>query len=1632
MPTPRQFDWDSHNPTSEESDQLNAVYEAERRGILPPDRQEALDEARKRGLLPSPNWSGTGRPTILSPEREEEFQKWYREVSPPEIGDADDYRQQYDARAAFAGGMVPDEAGHGSSAYKADDHPDRFIQDNGKLVDTRSGQILEGAEGYAPEDLGVPEGIMTGPPVGPYREQFGAGLIEGFVTPLAAVAELAQAPPSSVPFEIADPEGKEPLSVDEIMALPPEQRQPYLEGDKVPWTRELVLQDIKAKLAAANLAPTPDNIGKLIMRQGGHLVGILPYLSLMFTGAHAIMPATMAGRTAASALVGGGLSALQSGVETTPAEAGKSAAFLAMFPWMQRVPGGVIPRAAAGAAGGAGFSLATGASKEELMMNALMSTFFAATGKTTDVPMGIGRAPKPPPRTTPTLEPAQGVADYIAAELQARELAPRQAEAQRRAGGTAAEGQARAAKDIAEAAELRLELSQAEGEARRAEELAPFEPKAEKAAPPPSDQPSLQRSKAKMGPPPEGEGFQREPEPRKRPVEPVPKKAVKPPPKAKKAPRRAKAAPRKVKPKEVSKEAPKAPGVEGEVVSTFATTGKGKGMAETDARIRNRQGKTSVFKARPNRETKRWETVDTSKPEGVEKRTITTEGLAPKVKVATKFRNVEPGEALVEKPVTAEETVQTTAGPKKQTLITGTPKQEIVTKSRAKPPQKEGIKALEPVESEVEAVGLFADPEAPSERFEVTQRAHGGYRVIDTEFPGVGRKEIGPVHKSEEAAAEYAADRRAQFVDMTEAKNFDEVVDFLADPEGQATAIAQEEGTILEGQAEGEAQLAQEKAAIYAVDDYSQMVKDIDTELKGVGGIRYDTDPTSGKPINKGEFQDISSEIINVKGKGIFLQRGKPKGAVEGMHLDTFVEKLRHEKKFFGTDDQFIELLGELYPKVAKRKGQPRRKKGAPPVAGSASISESLGFAIWKKLNVKLGHEEARTVLKGRRLFDVPLLELAAFAKEKNIDLHPKIMGAVRFIEGLKAAGLSTFEVDSVLELWENPRFRSAIERGPKNVQARQATMDLIDEKLTEEYMLPEELRTTPVGAGHKWFKGAHRTVGFDIFLRALKYKTDSILQKRKYHNIKRDILKSVKPSIFKWREKVRLPIREKIFKASMPPELLKKFFGVEPEALELTPAERVMVDRMRTEYWDEAAKEFGLPYKKDYVPLVDLDSPKDWRVPKFAPREIEDIHRLPQYGLQENPTLDIWEVAGRYIERNVEVKNYNPMMKEIAPMIEELEPSRKQLAEQWLSHTVKGIPTDAQKYLNRSLKSLGAKIGLNLSDRAYERLASDLHGAHLTGAIGFRLRLAIRNAGQRHLIWVKAGTEAYIWASKARGTAEGRALLKESEVLRARTIEFQEEFAAELPSLWPRKIKEIAMWMYKRVDRKSVEKGFLAGFRKSIREGNSREQAIVDGDIMAADTQWVYGIGSPGIQTGAAGIISWYWSWPLNYVDFLHQMLKSPIKNAPQVGRFMTAALFAYTIKEATGIDVPSWAFFGPAVQFGRRVPLGPVPGALFDVSKGLLSMYPGDDVESETKSFKQAWRKVRPMFPPSYLIFYDLKKLSERDAMGFLFHMRKDRPDKGGFFTGPKEKPPASRRRRATRSQRKRPSRSIRRPRS
>jgi hypothetical protein len=143
-----------------------------------------------------------------------------------------------------------------------------------------------------------------------------------------------------------------------------------------------------------------------------------------------------------------------------------------------------------------------------------------------------------------------------------------------------------------------------------------------------------------------------------------------------------------------------------------------------------------------------------------------------------------------------------------------------------------------------------------------------------------------------------------------------------------------------------------------------------------------------------------------------------------------------------------------------------------------------------------------------------------------------------------------------------------------------------------------------------------------------------------------------------------------------------------------------------------------------------------------------------------------------------------------------------------------------------------------------------------------------------------------------------------------------------------------------------------------------------------------------------------------------------------------MTAAFFAYLIKESTGVDVPSWAFFGPAVQFGKRVPLGPVPGALYDVAKGLLSMYPGDDTETELKSFKNAWRKVRPMFPPTYLIFHDLKKLKEGDVAAFLFHMRKDRPDKGGFFTGPKVKPPASRRRRPIRSQRKRPSRSKRRP--
>lgn len=82
---------------------------------------------------------------LWSPAMEQGFQDWYAKhaqqwgLNP----NPDDPLHHYDYRAAYLAGVGPDKkTGHWPSVFKAPDHPNRFVLEGGRLIDTINGQVV--------------------------------------------------------------------------------------------------------------------------------------------------------------------------------------------------------------------------------------------------------------------------------------------------------------------------------------------------------------------------------------------------------------------------------------------------------------------------------------------------------------------------------------------------------------------------------------------------------------------------------------------------------------------------------------------------------------------------------------------------------------------------------------------------------------------------------------------------------------------------------------------------------------------------------------------------------------------------------------------------------------------------------------------------------------------------------------------------------------------------------------------------------------------------------------------------------------------------------------------------------------------------------------------------------------------------------------------------------------------------------------------------------------------------------------------------------------------------------------------------------------------------------------------------
>ncbi|KKN74079.1 hypothetical protein LCGC14_0394190 [marine sediment metagenome] len=1574
------FDWDVYNETltPDVTRRTNSVFELERRGELPKAQLESLQELRRRGLVPS-------RQTDISlePEQEAEFQEWMSTAN-PNIGDPDDHRQQYDYRRAFLSGMVPqtDPATgqqHGASTYKAPDHPNRFVEnEQGELIDTITGQRM-GAEAV-PKDNGVQVHLIKKAPS--KRRQLirtlgelGLGEVEGDPLPEGDETEVSQI---QSPFMSAEETEAERLAELAFLGTEPYRAKPFggIAGQiahgtfyawmigaagiysivTAPFTDDDPLAKLQEQLAETPLVEGGDTFAEQVAFGAGAFIGTIPLMIIGHQAVVAALPglsATLAGRSVQAMLVFMALHQAQTGRKIDLLGLTRAALTGLMLPITGRVGGTLRPARAGAARFGAGTGLGatisalTGEDTESTVQHALMTGFLALImGRTTHLPFSersrLLKEQAPRARRIPPTVEAK------IAEEEARFQAAREATAKRPR--TAEEELLRLDLEVKEAPEIpnfeeRLAASELldpeftdllravdEGEVGLEDATTFVTERGADEVFTVEEQTSLIERAAEV---PEERAFTL-------PSEEFAQEAA------------------PVVPAEVIPPTERVPGLEDlEKQTASQMTVEELDVAIEARRLADKEGLVEVFGEQGAKDYERLERIANTSldPQKADRASeelqerfgdLTPEqerlvfGLGETEPTVEELREIRErkldlegaGLPPIDKPPPPEEAEPALS---REAFLKRWVEQ--IEAAEAEPAAADTVPIQEAIDRQVEVVEGSKGAEFEKQKAvleELIEAQSVGIRDVSSTFVAeppelAPRTEITPAG---EQALVPGTPRQEPFKrPLTPEVEQQERIKALEPVE----PLPPEQLEIEEAEALELEKLSVEERA--RIESERELKLVTEGETKEQRKLVRDTIRRLGR-LNKrdidiaGVGEDIHPSLINAKGGGVILDN-----LIEAFVEEGLLPDLPATDPFASTQDDVVALIIDAQ-------------------ADLRPVSRKRGLFTKKKAE----------------RFPRPLGAAAEFGEVQRIAIE-------RVRKELREAGFGEEEIDNVLSSIEDPQFRKSMAEVGKTPLLRKKTGAIdVDkrEPSIEEFELDPALEA-PVGWFYRYLKPKRRSVGNKIIFRMLEAKTGSLQTGARYNAVLRRALKQFRPSVFKARDKVRAESRRRIF----------DFLDGKPVDPKLTPDEMAAAKIMRVEFFDKAFVEFEhenyvFQFAPRRAPFVE-----DWEVKKFAPQEIENIHRLQRTGDMPGPERDIWYAAKAYIRTNINEKYYNPMIVDIEPQLAKLSPSRRRIADDMLKHQVLAQPTEAQKSLNQSLKSLGEKIGLNLNDRAWEQITGSLHEAHLQGAMAFRIRLVTRNAIQQHIIWIEAGGEPFSWAKKNLSTTEGQNIIDESIVVKARELFFMEDFTKDLPSIYPDKVKRAGMFLYRKIDFNSVKTAVLAGYRKSRLAGESHEEAIAAGNALAWQTQWGYGIDMPGIQTGALRPFTWYMSWPLYYIDYLHTLLESPIKNAPQVGRFAAVAVLAFIIKEVTGINIPAMVAFGPAVALAGRG-VAPLPGALYHLILAGAATY-GGELKKADRELQKAWRSIKIFFPWEWLIWKDLQKAAEGDIANFLFHMEK-----------------------------------------
>ena len=442
------------------------------------------------------------------------------------------------------------------------------------------------------------------------------------------------------------------------------------------------------------------------------------------------------------------------------------------------------------------------------------------------------------------------------------------------------------------------------------------------------------------------------------------------------------------------------------------------------------------------------------------------------------------------------------------------------------------------------------------------------------------------------------------------------------------------------------------------------------------------------------------------------------------------------------------------------------------------------------------------------------------------------------------------------------------------------------------------------------------------------------------------------------------------------------------------------------------------------------------------VPKKITDRFlkkRLGAVGWLEDPIAAVLAydaVANR-------VLYYEPFLQKIAAIAEDANTPlavRRYLKD--FSRRMTGEPSKLDLEINTTIQEFAQKLSKLPGGEAFASFLSrgnpsGMAAYQFTSAIytlwlGFKPTSAIRNLSQHTLIIAEVGPVAFADGIRLRFTAEGKAALAESLVLRSRKASFVPGIDDSFAAQWTDEFREVALWMFRMADKQNVSDAFLAGYSEAKRlfPEAGRELWIKRGDEVAADTQYLYTkMNSMALSQSSIGrVFSILTTWAENWMELMVKWVSRrpsqvyteyakqtgqaiPKKNWSQsykaILMYMAIIGLGYAIKELTRLK--AWEYTGlTSIRYladiiGGEFPGLQAPGAIANMIAGFLT--------DDERRFKEGWNGFKSTFTPGIIRQLDAIASGDKDFLTLFFYLEgkdyKIRQLKEGWEKGWKEYP-------------------------